>query len=175
MRKELKEIQKKYGENIFRLAITHLIYVGIEQFSKMDIDAICEKARHDTPNNSIMTGEFQADILRCAHAICKYSVDDLLRYIKTDMNMEGIPPHIRFLVVFRENATNRLIMSCMLPPNADTDVMNELTSEIERLEDEYDELYGSLYGFDQHSAIEKAAENLNIPLEPIPYDKVIHF
>ena len=67
MRKELKEIQEKYGEDIFRLAITHLIHVGIEQFSRMDIDALCEKARRDTPDNSIMTGEYQADILRCAH------------------------------------------------------------------------------------------------------------
>ena len=49
MHKELKEIQEKYGEDIFRLAITHLIHVGIEQFSRMDIEALCEKARRDTP------------------------------------------------------------------------------------------------------------------------------
>ena len=40
MRKKLKEIQERYGEDIFRLAITHLIHVGIEQFSRMDIDAL---------------------------------------------------------------------------------------------------------------------------------------
>jgi len=33
-------------DDIFRLAIP-LIHVGIEQFSKLDIDALCEKARHD--------------------------------------------------------------------------------------------------------------------------------
>ena len=43
MRKKLKEIQEKYGEDIFRLAITHLIHVGIEQFSKMDIETLCER------------------------------------------------------------------------------------------------------------------------------------
>ena len=81
MRKELKEIQEKYGEDIFRLAITHLIHVGIEQFSKTDIDVLCEKALRETPESAVMTGEYQADILRCAHAICKYSVDDLLRSV----------------------------------------------------------------------------------------------
>lgn len=174
MRKELKEIQEKYGEDIFRLAITHLIHVGIEQFSKIDIDALCGKARRVTPDNSIMTGEYQADILRCAHAICKYSVDDLLRYVKTDVSMAGIPPHLRYMIAFRANATEHLIMSCMLPPDADTDMLNELTAEIERREDEYEKKHGSLYGFDLRCTIENAARALNIPLEPIPYDEVIY-
>lgn len=174
MRKELKEIQEKYGEDIFRLAITHLIHVGIEQFTKMDIDALCEKARRDTPDNSIMTGEYQADILRCAHEICKYSVDDLLRFVKTDVSMAGIPPHIRLMIAFRANATERLIMSCMLPADMDREVLNDLTEEIERREDEYEKKHGSLYGFDLRCAIENAARALKIPLEPIPYDEVIY-
>ena len=173
MRNELKEIQEKYGEDIFRLAITHLIHVGIEQFSKADIDALCEKALRETPEGAVMTGEYQADILRCAHAICQYSVDDLLRYIKTDVSMAGIPPHIRLMIAFRANATERLIMSCMLPADADRDVLNDLTDEIERREDEYEKEHGSLYGFDLRCAIENAARALKIPLEPIPYDEVI--
>jgi len=174
MRKKLKKIQEKYGEDIFRLAITHLIYVGIEHFSKMDIDALCEKARRDTPDNSIMTGEFQADILRCAHEVCKYSVDDLLRYVKTDVSMAGIPPHICLMIAFRANATERLIMSCMLPPDTDREILNDLTNEIEHQEDEFEKKHGSLYGFDLCCVIEDTAKALNIPLEPIQYDELIY-
>ena len=121
-----------------------------------------------------MTGEYQADILCCAHEICKYSVNDLLRYIKTDVSMAGIPPHIRLMIAFRANATERLIMSCMLPAYMDRAVLNDLTEEIERREDEYEKKHGSLYGFDLRYAIENAARTLKIPLEPIPYDEVIY-
>lgn len=100
MRKELKVIQRKYGEDIFRLAITHLIHVGIDKFSKLDIDALCDRALSETPDNAIISGKYQADILRCAKAICDFTADDLLKFIKTDVSMAGIPPHIRFLVVF---------------------------------------------------------------------------
>lgn len=174
MRKELKIIQEKYGEDIFRLAITHLIHVGIEQFTKEDIDVLCERALRESPDNAIMTGEFQTSILRCAHEICRFFVDDLMKFIKTDVSMAGIPPHLRFMIAFRANATEHLIMSCMLPPDADTDMLNELTAEIERREDEYEKKHGSLYGFDLRCTIENAARALNIPLEPIPYDEVIY-
>ena len=174
MRNELKEIQQKYGEDIFRLAITHLFHVGIYAFSKEDIDALCEAAINNTSDNALMSGEYQADVLRCAHDICRYSIDDLLKFIKTDLSMAGIPPHLRLLIAFRANATERLIMSCMLPPDVDLDVLNELTTEIERQQDAYEEMYGSLYDFDLHRAIENAAKTLNIPLEPIPYDEVIY-
>ena len=174
MRKELKEIQEKYGEDIFRLAITHLIHVGIEQFSKKDIDVLCERALHESPDNAIMTGGYQVNILRCAHEICRFSIDDLLKFVKTDVSMAGIPPHLRLMIAFRTNATEHLIMSCMLPPDADHEMLNSLTEEIERREDEYEKKHGSLYGFDMRCAIENAARALKIPLEPIPYDEVIY-
>ena len=174
MRKELKIIQEKYGEDIFRLAITHLIHMGIEHFSKEDIDVLCERALHESPDNAIMTGGYQVNILRCAHEICRFSVEDLLKFVKTDVNMAGIPPHIRLMIAFRANATERLIMSCMLPADMDREVLNDLTEEIERREDEYEKKHGSLYGFDLRCAIENAARALKIPLEPIPYDEVIY-
>ena len=174
MRKELKIIQEEYGEDIFRLAITHLIHVGIEQFSKEDIDVLCERALRESPDNAIMTGEYQANILRCAHEICRFSVDDLLKFVKTDVSMAGIPPHLRLMIAFRANATEHLIMSCMLPPDADHEMLNTLTEEIERREDVYEKKHGSFYGFDLRCAIENAARALKIPLEPIPYDEVIY-
>ncbi len=174
MRKELKIIQEKYGEDIFRLAITHLIHVGIEQFSKEDIDELCERALRESPDNAIMTGEYQVNILRCAHEICRFSVDDLLKFVKTDVSMAGIPPNLRLMIAFRANATERLIMSCMIPPDTDREILNDLTDEIERREDEYEKKHGSLYGFDLRCAIENAARVLKIPLEPIPYDEVIY-
>lgn len=174
MRKELKIIQEEYGEDIFRLAITHLIHVGIEQFSKEDIDVLCERVLRESPDNAIMTGDYQVSILRCAHEICRFSVDDLLRYVKTDVSMAGIPPYLRLMIAFRANATEHLIMSCMLPPDADHEMLNTLTEEIERREDEYEKKHGSLYGFDLRCAIENAARALKIPLEPIPYDEVIY-
>lgn len=174
MRKELKEIQEKYGEDIFRLAITHLIHVGIDKFSKLDIDALCEEALRNIPDNAIMSGTYQVKILRCAYEICKYSADDLMKFVKTDVSMPGIPPHISLMIAFRSNATERLIMSCMLPPDANREVLNDLTVEIERREDEYEREHGSLYGFDLRCAIENAANALKIPLEPIPYDEFIY-
>ena len=174
MRKELQIIQEKYGEDIFRLAITHLIHVGIEQFSKEDIDVLCERVLRESPDNAIMTGDYQVRLLRCAHEICRFSVDDLLKFVKTDVSMAGIPPHIRLMIAFRANATERLIMSCMLPADMDRAVLNDLTEEIERREDEYEKKHGSLYGFDLRCAIENVARALKIPLEPIPYDEVIY-
>ena len=55
MNDNVKAIFKKYGENTFRLGVTHLFTVGISNLKDIDVETVCEKMIKTTPENSIMT------------------------------------------------------------------------------------------------------------------------
>lgn len=63
MNKTVKEIQRKYGEHVFRMAITHLFDVGVKHLKNADVEKICQEILETTPKNSILTPELSADIL----------------------------------------------------------------------------------------------------------------
>lgn len=99
--KNIKDIQKKYGENIFRMAITHLFETGVKALQDVDVEPICKKIIDETPESAIMTGELQADILRCAAELAKLSLWDVLRFVQTDVQIYGATVHPGVIIEFR--------------------------------------------------------------------------
>lgn len=83
---EIDNIRNRHGDVIFRCAITHLVDVG--QRNLLNDEVIAEtikQIRETTPPDSIMTADFQEEIVRCANSLAKSDIWDVLRYIKTDL------------------------------------------------------------------------------------------
>jgi hypothetical protein len=85
---EISVIENKYGLALFRMALTHLADVGIRHLTDENVN---EAVRQITANDeadkangivSIMTAEFQCEIVRCAAELAKFSVWELFAYIK---------------------------------------------------------------------------------------------
>ena len=84
----IKNIEDKRGLILFRMGLTHLVDVG---HRNLDDDAVEEgvkqiiaKGEEDEANGivSVMTPEFQCEILRCAAELAKFSPWTLFAYIK---------------------------------------------------------------------------------------------
>ena len=83
---EIKDIENKYGLILFRMGLTHLIDAGhrnLDDESAAEcIRQILEKAENDTEHRSIMTPDFQCNVVRCAAELAKFAIWDLIAYIK---------------------------------------------------------------------------------------------
>jgi len=94
---DIKAIENKYGLVLFRMGLTHLIDVGLrhltDEIVNENIKRIMAKGEEDEANGvvTIMTAEFQCEILRCAAELGRFSIWELIAYIKkhVDIANEG--------------------------------------------------------------------------------------
>lgn len=156
MNKKISEINREYGENIFRMAITHLIQVGANNLKDADVEATCETIMQETPANYIMTPEFRCNILRCSVELAQEPIWDVLKYIKTDIGIDGVTVHPGVIVDFKQNATGNHIMTCVVPADTYDETLEEVVNAVEKKLEAYIEKTGSAYGFSFCNEIEEA-------------------
>ena len=91
MKNEIKAItalENKYGLVLFRMALTHLVDVGVRNLTDENVEETVKellgKGAEDKANGvvSVMTPEFQCDIVRCAAELARFGIWDLFYYIK---------------------------------------------------------------------------------------------
>ena len=85
---EISAIENKYGLALFRMGLTHLADVGVRHLTDENVEEnikrIMAKGEEDKANGviTVMTAEFQCEILRCAACLAKFSIWELFSYIK---------------------------------------------------------------------------------------------
>ena len=86
--KDINNIENKYGLLVFRMALTHIMDVGHRRFdgdyANESIKHIIAQGEEDKANGelSVMSPEFQCEIVRCAADLSKFSPWTLFAYIK---------------------------------------------------------------------------------------------
>ena len=86
--KEISAIENKYGLVLFRMGLTHLADVGVRHLTDENVEEtikrITAKGEEDQANGiiTVMTAEFQCEILRCAAELANFSIWELFAYIK---------------------------------------------------------------------------------------------
>lgn len=174
MSNQIREISKKHGEHMVRMAIDHVISVGVNNLKDVNADEICAKILRDTPANYIMTPEFRAELMRCAIELANVPIGDILKYIQTDMAYDGVTVHPGIILEFRQNATCNHIMTCIAPPDTEEEKLDEVYKVIESKIDAYMEKTGSCYGFSFTSAIEEAFREAKIRISDLPVDRAFY-
>ena len=82
---EIETIRNKCGEIIFRMAISHLMDVGIRHLTKDNVEYTCKQIMQEDDSKSFMTNEFQCDIVNVAYELAQVPHNDLLVYIQREM------------------------------------------------------------------------------------------
>jgi len=84
----IRALEDKYGMALFRMALSHLIDVGTRHLTDEnavaeDIKQIMAQGEADRANgvHSVMTPEFQCEIIRCAAELAQFSVWTLIAFI----------------------------------------------------------------------------------------------
>lgn len=174
MKEQIKAIREKYGEPILRMAIDHVIGVGINNLKNVNADEVCAQILKETPANAIMTPEFSAELMRCAIELSRVSIGDILKYIQTDMQYDGVTVHPGIIIRFMQNATCHNIMTCVIPADTNEEMLEDAVKTVEDRLEAYIDKTGSAYAFSFTTAIENAFKDASIEIKDLPVDKTFY-
>lgn len=85
-----KKIDKirSYDEMMFRMAISHLIDVGIRHLDEENIEFTCEEIQKEDDSKSFMTNNYKCDLVRMAGELAKIDHIHLLVYIQREVTYD---------------------------------------------------------------------------------------
>lgn len=83
-KKKIEEIRNK-DEVMFRMAISHLMDVGIRHLAEENIKSSCEAIMKQDDSHSIMTNKYQCDLVKMAGELAKIDHIHLLNYISKEV------------------------------------------------------------------------------------------
>ena len=84
-KKKIDEIRNKVGEAMFRMAISHLMDVGIRHLDEANIRLTCHAINKEDDSKSFMTNEFKCEIVRMAGELAQIEHIHLLNYISKEV------------------------------------------------------------------------------------------
>lgn len=138
-KKKLDELLRT-NEVMFRMAISHLMDVGIRHLTEENIEANCKKIMQEDDTNHFMTNEFKCDLIRIAGELAKIDHIHLLVYISREMYFGVDDNHLSY---------NRLVylakgsISWILADTYETEYALQEVREMGFNDDEIEELgYG---------------------------------
>lgn len=131
MKEKIMQIYNKYGDFVFNCAVPHLMDLGARTLKNMDIEAQCQKLIETTPDQAIVSGEVQAEILRCSAELAQLKMNDILRYVQTDMRFFGTKIHPGRVISFVRKKTGARILNVVLPAETTDDQIAKICSRVD--------------------------------------------
>jgi hypothetical protein len=86
-KKRIEEIRSK-DEIMFRMAISHLMDVGIRHLTEENIQNSCAELRKRDDSSSFMTNQYMCDLVIMAGELAGISHIDLLVYIQREVDFD---------------------------------------------------------------------------------------
>ena len=83
-KKKLDELRRT-NEAVFRMAISHLMDVGIRHLTEDNIEDTCKEIMQEDDTNHFMTNEFKCNLIKMAGELTKIDHIHLLVYISREM------------------------------------------------------------------------------------------
>lgn len=85
--KIIRNIRSRH-EIMFRMAVSHLMDVGIRNLTEEAVKATCEEIRNEDDSNSFMTNDFKCDLVQLAGELAKIDHVHLLVYISRHVSFD---------------------------------------------------------------------------------------
>lgn len=83
-KKKIDEI-RRYDEAMFRMAISHLVDVGIRHLDEDNIKRTCDAIQKEDDSKALMTNNYKCDLIRMAGELAKIEHIHLLVYIQREI------------------------------------------------------------------------------------------
>ena len=84
---KLDELRKE-SEILFRMALSHLIDVGTRHLTEEAIEETCKVIMEQDDSFSLLTNDYQCQLIRTAGEIAKVDHMHLLMYIQKEVNYD---------------------------------------------------------------------------------------
>lgn len=128
----IREICKKHGEAVFRMALSHMVAVGSDRLRSINVDeAVKEILASDNPK-ALITPQMQASILRCTCELAQQDLWDILAFVQTDIGIQGISIHPGVIVDFYDARTDTKCCTYVLPADTSEDLIEDVADEIRK-------------------------------------------
>lgn len=104
-KKELDRIRNRVGEMMFRMAISHLMDVGIRHLTEETVEETCQKMMQEDDSKAFMTNAFKCSLVRTAYELAQLSHTDLLVYIQREVVydiFDGMPSYERAIELLKK-------------------------------------------------------------------------
>lgn len=85
--RELFNLRKR-DEVLFRMAISHLMDVGIRHLTEENVEATCAAIMKEDDSHSFMTNEYKCDIVRLAAKLATFDHIHLLAFIQRHVDYD---------------------------------------------------------------------------------------
>lgn len=82
---EIDRIRQEFGEPIFRMAISHLMDVGIRHLGELETQTSIDIIMAGDDTNNILPNHVLCNVVRAAHQLAKVDHVDLLIYNQTEV------------------------------------------------------------------------------------------
>lgn len=172
--KEIRTIHKKYGETAFRMGVAHLFDVGSRHLTKEAVESACEKLIRETPDNSLLTGEMQAAITRCAHELSEFDVFDIITYVAVYLPLNDFVVREGKLIEIRRNGTEESVCVCTVPSDTDEEFIDEAFKSLEYIMGRHELKHGDYSDFNYAEAVTRAFKEVGVRVSFLQPDKT-HF
>lgn len=86
-KKKLDKI-RSYDEMMFRMAISHLIDVGIRHLDEENIKYTCDEIQKEDDSKSFMTNDYKCDLVRMSGELAKINHIHLLVYTQREITYD---------------------------------------------------------------------------------------
>lgn len=87
-KKQIEAIRNKAGETMFRMAISHLMDVGIRHLTEENVEEACKEIMQEDDSKAFMTNEFKCDLVRAAYELAQVPHIELLVYIQREVKYD---------------------------------------------------------------------------------------
>lgn len=127
----IRAISKKHGENVFRMALTHMVEVGADRLRNINVEeTVAEILATDC--KSLISPQMQASILRCAWELAQQDLWDILAFVQTDIGIQGISVHPGVIVDFYDKQRGVKCCTFVLPADTGDDQIEDVAEEIRK-------------------------------------------
>ena len=79
---------RSYDEMMFRMAISHLMDVGIRHLDEENVKRTCEAIHKEDDSKAFMTNDYKCDLVKMAGEIAKIDHINLLVYIQREVTYD---------------------------------------------------------------------------------------
>lgn len=171
---DVKEFFEKYDEMCFRFAIAHLFDKGMSFFKKANLDELTSEIEKSVTENSIISNEMQVQINHCAYELAKFDVWDILKFVKTKLDMSGVTVHEGKIVSFRENCTGDEKAWYMVSSDTDTERIGKAEKLLEEKVSQHEEENGIFSEFEYESEIYDCLKSAGVKFENAEPDIIVY-
>lgn len=172
--KEIRTIQKKYGEPAFRMGVAHLFDVGSRHLTEEGVKAACDMLVRETPDNSLLTGEMQAAVVRCAFELSKHDVFDVITYVAVHLPLNDFVVREGKLIEIRRNGTEETVCVCTVPSDTDDEFIDEAFKSLDYIMGRHELKHCDYSEFNYAEAVMRAFSEVGVRIS-FPHPDKTHF